>query len=168
MEAAIFNTGAISDSTAKGLCLVFRVRSRLCALPLDHVVETMRPLPIEPFLTPLRFVRGLATVRGAQVPVVDTERLFSPHESEDKTEPGRLITIRSGQHVVALTADGVVGVRRIPDESLQELPPLLKDAEADVISSIATLDKELLLILNSARLAPQELWSQLDLEEARS
>ena len=69
---------------------------------------------------------------------------------------------------MGLLVRGVVGVRLIPGESLQDLPPLLKDAAADVISAIGTLDNELLLILNGTRLAPEDLWDSIGAEEARS
>jgi purine-binding chemotaxis protein CheW len=56
--------------------LLCRVRERLCALPLAHVVETMRPLPIEPLGGMPGFVQGIAIIRGAPVPVVDAGALL--------------------------------------------------------------------------------------------
>ena len=76
MEAAVLNTSPIPDTNNNGLCLIFRVLDRLCALSLGHVVETMRPLPIEPLAAAPHFVLGLATIRGSQVPVVDAGRLI--------------------------------------------------------------------------------------------
>ena len=43
----------------------------LAALPLEHVVETMRPLPVEPLGDAPRFILGLSIVRGEPIPVVD-------------------------------------------------------------------------------------------------
>ena len=51
--------------------LVVMVGARACAIPLDHVAETMRPLPIEPVAGTPGFVRGVSVIRGAPTPVVD-------------------------------------------------------------------------------------------------
>ena len=53
------------------LCLVFRVLTFHCALPLEHVSETMRPLPVEPIAGVISPVAGVAIIRGGPVPVVD-------------------------------------------------------------------------------------------------
>jgi purine-binding chemotaxis protein CheW len=142
------------------MSLLFRVRARLCALPLAHVVETMRPLPVEPMAAAPSYVRGLAIIRGAPVPVVDVARLLG-----DESEPphasarhlARFVTIKVADRGVALAVDGVIGVRTLELDSLRALPPLLGDAEVDVVGSIGTLDAELLLVLRSACLAPHDL-----------
>jgi purine-binding chemotaxis protein CheW len=146
----------------RGGSLLFRARGHLCALPLAHVVETMRPLPVEPMAGAPPYVRGLAIIRGAPVPVVDVARLLG--EEAAGTEVGarvppsaRFVTLKIGERAIALAVDGVVGVRTLAVDALHELPALLRDAEVDAVSSIGTLDSELLLVLRSARLVPQNL-----------
>ena len=51
--------------------LAMRAGDRVCAVPLAHVSEVMRPLPIEPLAGAPPFVPGLAIVRGKATPVVD-------------------------------------------------------------------------------------------------
>ncbi len=138
--------------------LLFRVRSRLCALPIAHVIETMRPLPIEPLAGVPVAVKGMALIRGAPVPVVVLAVLLND-ESEDA---GRFITVKVGKNQIALSVDSVLGVHRIAAASLQDLPPLLKDADNNAISSIGAADAELLLVLNAARLVPDGLWNILN------
>jgi purine-binding chemotaxis protein CheW len=146
------------------LSLMCRVGSRLCALPLDHVVETMRPLPVEPLPGVPRFIRGVSVIRGDTVPVVDAAALLGAEESH--RHPTRLVTVRIGDRRVALAVDAVLGVQAIPDESVRDLVPLLKQTSTDVISAIGTVDAELLLVLQSARLVPESVWALL--EEATS
>jgi len=57
--------------------------------------------------------------------------------------------------------DAVVGVVQIPPGSLDALPGLFQDASLDVISAIGTLDADLLLVLRSTRLIPEETWAVL-------
>jgi len=151
--------GAPDLGTRPGdLSLLCRVQSRLCALPLEHVVETMRPLPIEALPAAPSFVRGLAIVRGTPIPVVDAARLLGAGEAR----PTRFVSVKVAGRRVALAVDGVIGVQRIPPESVQELPPLLQEAGADIVSAIARLDADLLLVLRSARLLAESWWDGRD------
>src|SRR6266851_8140378 len=129
------------------LSLLCRVGVHLCALPLEHVVETMRHLPVEFVGGAPEFVSGLSIIRGVPLPVVDTGSLLgekgSPHT--------RFVIVKAGSHLVALAVDEVLGLRAIPADSLQELPPLLGNARAELIVSIGAIDSQLLLVLRTAR-----------------
>lgn len=74
----------------------------------------------------------------------------------------RFVTVRAGDRRVAVAFDSVLGVRPIPAGSLHELPLLLRDARAELISAIGALDGELLLVLRSARLVPEDVWNGLE------
>jgi purine-binding chemotaxis protein CheW len=140
------------------LFLVCRVLSRLCALRIEHVTETMRPLPVQPLASVPESVRGVAIIRGAPVPVVDIASLLE----EVPSQPSRFVTVNTAGRCVALAVDTVVGVRAIPAGSLHELSPLLRDASTDAIAAIGTLDAQLLVVLHSARLIPEAVWSALE------
>ena len=140
------------DDSNADLSLICRVQTRLCALPLEHVVETLRPLPVERVPGAAPFVLGLAVIRGAPLPVVDSARLLGA----DDARAGRFVTVNAGNRRVALAVDCVLGVRAVAPESLHALPPLLHQADTDVIAAIGLLDAELLLVLRSARLLPDQ------------
>jgi purine-binding chemotaxis protein CheW len=142
--------------------LVCRVQGRLCALPLGHVMETMRPLPTEAFVGAPDFVLGLAVVRGAPVPVVDAAKLLGAAG----VRIDRFVMLKVGTRRIALGVEGVLGVRALPAGALQELPPLLQDAATDVVAAIGLLDAELLLVLRGTRLLSDADWSRVDAAEA--
>ena len=142
------------DDPREGLALICRSHTRLCALPLAHVVETMRPLPVESLAGAPHFVRGVAVIRGAPVPVIDAAALLGA----PATPGDRFVTVGVGARCVALAVDGVLGVRNLAAPSLQALPPLLQEAGADVVHAIGRLDAELLLVLNGSRLLPEDAW----------
>ncbi len=141
----------------RGLALVCRTRSLLCALPLRQVVETMRPLPVEPLAGAAPFVRGVSLIRGAPVPVVDLGALLLPSEAAD---PTRFVTLRLGSRRLAVALEAVLGVRALP-EALSSLPPLLADASAESVSALGRLDQELLVVLEATRLVPGPVWAAL-------
>jgi purine-binding chemotaxis protein CheW len=128
------------------------VGGRFSGLPLEHVVEVMRPLPLERVAETRGFVRGMSIIRGEPVAVVDARRLLGDGELE---LGGRLVALRVGARRVALHVDEVLGVRVIAQQVLSEVPPLLGDASA-ARTAIGALDGRLLELLDAARLLPAE------------
>jgi purine-binding chemotaxis protein CheW len=133
--------------------LLCRAGSRLCALSLESVIEVMRRLPIEPLAGSPPFVLGLSIYRGAPVPVIDAASLFAEHA----VGSDRLVAIRAGSRTIGLAFTAVIGLGAIEAEAAAALPPLMGEAAGDVITMIATLDAELLHVLNTARMAPDLL-----------
>lgn len=144
--------------------LLCRVGSRVCGLPFAHVIETFRPLPIEPLAGMPAFVRGLSVVRGAAVPVVDVAMLLAAAEDSQPFE--RFISVRAGKHVVVLGTGAVIGIRDVRTVAADELPPLLEQALAPYVEAIRTLDVELLVVLRASRVLPDTVWSALGLQGA--
>jgi purine-binding chemotaxis protein CheW len=136
-----------------------RVGTRFCAFPVEHVEETMRPLPLQRLPGMPAFVLGVSVIRGVATPVVDAHRLL---DGQASGTPTRFLTLRLNERRVALAVDAVVGVRDLGGDRLQDLPPLLQSAGAEAVASIGTLDAELLLILRGARVVPEPLWAALE------
>jgi purine-binding chemotaxis protein CheW len=147
-------------STSKGCAsLLCRVGDGVWAIPIEHVVETMRPLPVEPLPDAQDFVRGLSIVRGAALPVVDAARLLDGGRAnrgpaEDEPGPRRFVTLRAGGRSVVLAVDGVVGVRTIDDSLVGDRPPLLGGASAEVVAKLGALDAQLLSVLRTVTRVP--------------
>ncbi|HEX4339663.1 MAG TPA: chemotaxis protein CheW [Polyangiaceae bacterium] len=137
--------------TGAGAVLICRAGARTCALPLTHVVETMRPLAIEPFAGAPTFVAGLSRIRGEHVPVIDLGRLLG---AKDETEPTRFVLLRVGSRTIAIRVDAVIGVGSLPESTSREVPRLLAGADETAVATLAARDAELMLVLDSARLLP--------------
>jgi purine-binding chemotaxis protein CheW len=142
-----------------------RASSVTCALPLAHVVETMRPLDLRPIPEAPAFISGLSIVRGAPVPVVDLAALVG----RGRPMPiARWIALRTGERKLVLAVEAVLGLRSIPESALQALPPLFRDANPDHVEAIGTLDAELLMVLRASRIIPEDLWETLAREGGRA
>ena len=144
------------------LSLICRVRGGLCALPLRHVTETMRPLPIEVVAGAPHFVLGVAVIRGAPTPVVAAARLLGNADAPSS----RWIALNVDSRQVALAVDSVLGVRPLPIHVRHALPPLLKDANRDLVSELGLLDEALLLVLQGGHLLSDDDWMRLELRSA--
>jgi purine-binding chemotaxis protein CheW len=145
--------------------LLCRAGSRIAALDVRDVRETLRPLPIEPLTGAPTFVLGLAIVRGFPIPVVDADRLLGSSVSSSATlispPSARFVSLKLGVRSAALAVDAVLDIRTLPAEMLADIPPLLGETGADLVSVIGALDAKLLLVLEAARLVPDSVWNAI-------
>jgi purine-binding chemotaxis protein CheW len=149
----------LTQASGSDVCLLCRAGSLLCAIPLEHVSETMRPLPVSPVAGMPSFLLGLSVLRGSPVPVVDAARLLGA--AIVASRPGRFVSLRLGRRQAALAVDGVIGIRALTRESLEAVPPLLADASCEMVEVLGSLDAELLVVLRSGRIVPDSLWTAL-------
>jgi purine-binding chemotaxis protein CheW len=137
--------------------LLFRAGEHTCALNLLHVVEIMRPLPVEEVANTPGFVRGLSMIRGEPTLVVSLASLLGgpvwPHT--------RFVVVRAGERQVALAVDAVPGVIELDAATLHALPPLAQNAPAEILEAVGSLDGQLLYVLNSGSIVPEEVWQKL-------
>jgi purine-binding chemotaxis protein CheW len=127
-------------------------------LPLTSVIETLRPLPIEPLSGAPPFVCGVSIIRGEPLPVVDCGLLLGVGQARAT----RLVTLRVGARGVALAVDSVLGVRSFEHAALRALPPLLREAGADTVAALGNLDQEFLLVLEGSRLVSEQVFASVD------
>lgn len=145
--------------------VLVRAGSCLCAIPTSSVIETMRVLPIQPVEGAPAFVRGVAVIRGAPLPVVDLGAMLGVGGGGDG---GRLVTIRVDPgRALALLVDAVVGVEALDESRLEAPPPLLAGAFADRVEALGALDGRALAVLGAARILPEEAWRALGGDGAR-
>ncbi|MGH9372610.1 MAG: chemotaxis protein CheW [Vicinamibacterales bacterium] len=145
--------------------LLVRAGAQLCALPLEQVNETMRPQPVRPVSGAPHFVRGVAVLRGLPVPVIDAASMIG--QTESTSRGSRFVALKTADRRVALAVDEVIGVRRIDEGALSDLPRLLAAASEQVVSAIGTLDAELLMVLESGKLVPETVWAAIEAERHR-
>jgi purine-binding chemotaxis protein CheW len=150
--------------------LLCRIGSRVGALALKDVRETMRPLPIEPLTGMPPFVLGVAIVRGFPVPIVDAVRLLKPVASPSppmiSSPSARFVSLKLGERTAVLAVDAVLDIRPLAAGILADIPPLLREAAAEQMAVIGALDAQLLYVLEAARLVPEAVWSAIEAAEA--
>ena len=147
---------ALTDGeTAGGVTsLVFRAGALLCALPLDEVIETMRPLATRPLAGTPPYVRGISVMRGVPTPVIDVSRLLRG----DQGEPERYVAVRTERGPVALATGPILGIRDTTADIGRGHPALLGGGSKSFIAGVGTIDAEPLLLLQSMRAVPDEVW----------
>jgi purine-binding chemotaxis protein CheW len=135
--------------------LVFRAGPLLCALRLDEVVETMRPLDTQPLAGTPAFVLGISVLRGVPTPVIDVARLLGGERTETVR---RFVTVRTERGAVALATGAVIGIRGIDTSVAGGHPALLGAWSSRLVAGVGTIGAEPLLLLQSMRTVPDEVW----------
>jgi purine-binding chemotaxis protein CheW len=137
--------------------LLLSAAGQRVALRLQHVVETLRPLPLTAVAGLPGAIVGVAVVRGIATPVVDLRELLGG----DTVMPAqRWVSLRIGDRQVALAVDSVAGVSDVDEGALGQWPTLL-GAEGSR-AALGVADGELMTALDAARLVPAATWQQLD------
>ncbi|GAA2526432.1 chemotaxis protein CheW [Pilimelia columellifera] len=140
----------IGKPTARRSSLLFRAGALLCGVPMEDVVETMRPLPVRPLAGLPPHLLGVGVVRGRPTPVVDVAVLVTDRHAE----PSRFLVVRGERGPVALTTGPVLGVGEVTSGR----------GDARLVSSVAAIDvrgDEPVLLLTLANLVPDEVWAAL-------
>lgn len=137
--------------------LVFRAGPLFCALPLDEVIETMRPLAIQPLAGTAPFVRGLSIMRGAPAPVVDVAQLLL---GDDVGTVRRFVAVGTDRGPVAFATGEVLGIRSVGDAgATRQHAELLGGAPMRLVAAVGTFDSAPLLVLQSMRVLADEIWA---------
>jgi purine-binding chemotaxis protein CheW len=153
-----FNGGYMTRAMENDRFLLCRIGTRIGALTLHGIQETLRPLPVEPLAGAPPFVLGVSILRGVPTPVIDVGRLLGPRSSTI----GRFIAVKVGARHVALGVEAVLDIRSLPTRMLAEVPGLLGEASATLLSAVGSLDAELLMVLEAYRLVPESVWNSMD------
>ncbi|PTL80637.1 chemotaxis protein CheW [Vitiosangium sp. GDMCC 1.1324] len=141
--------------------LVVRAQEWMCALPLEEVEETMRPLPVAPVSAAPSFVRGVCVMRGAPAPVVSLAMLLGGGQAQASTGQ-RFVSLRAPEGRLALEVEEVRGLRWLEEGTLDSVPALLRATASGHLQHLGSFDGRLLAVLGASHLLPEELWRRLE------
>lgn len=125
----------------------FRLRGETFGFPVHHVrevirVETLTRVPHAPFP-----VRGITTLRGQILPVVDLRRRLGLGETELGSE-SRILVVSSRQRTLGLLVEGVEQVVRIAPSRVEPAPEDVLTDQSDYILGVYDLDPGLMILLD--------------------
>ncbi len=133
--------------------VIFFIGAEEFALDISNVVEIIRlpsmcQVPNAPY-----YVKGLCSLRGELLPVVDSRRLFGMTEAE-YDEGARIVVVLFKGKRVGLIADKVSGVISIEKSMIKEPPQSIMEVDDGVINGILLLEhgKRVIMVLDTTRI----------------
>ncbi len=102
------------------------------------------------------YIKGVTNLRGTVLPVIDLRTRFGLASQPD-TKQTRVIIVTMGKIKVGVMVDDVSEVLRVPDQSIEPLPPMVNSVNADFLKGIVRLEDRLIILLEVAKV--------LDLQE---
>ena len=150
------------QATQNDCMLVVRCNERTFAIPIEYVIETMRPLPIVDMPNKPSFVLGVSILRGKPTPVVDLCSLLGFEQTKDSS---RFVLLRVGQRQVALLAGTVLGIESLSKQTLHDLPQLFAEANQEALSILGVRDHELMVVVQNMQFLPEDVWDEMHQED---
>ncbi len=132
--------------------LVFFLDFAPYAVPVERVREIVRMRPITPLPGAPEIIRGVISLRGEIVQVIDLRRTLRL-SSIEPTRSSRIIVIHGEDgHVAGVLVDAVTEVLRVPEEAFRPAPP----DESSAIESLCVHGDEFVALLDLERVLSHE------------
>jgi len=110
-------------------------------------IEDITPLPCTP-----GFIRGIVTLRGEILPVIDLKKFFEVPEKELRGR-NKVIVLQSGKMTFGILVDEILGARSIFATDIQSSLPALMSIRKKYLKGITS---ERLLVLDAENLLMDE------------
>ena len=129
--------------------LTFRLLKEEFAFEISHLNEILRLQRITPVPKMPEYVRGITSLRGKIIPVIDLKKKLSLSENSDPHDTkNKILIIKGARGPVGAVVDRVVAVLRIARHDILPPPSHLSDIELKFIDGVAVIDKRFISIIN--------------------
>jgi purine-binding chemotaxis protein CheW len=125
--------------------VVFRLGEEEYAFGVDDVHEIIGPAAPRPVSSPDPWVRGIISLRGRIVPVLDLATRLGV--AAETPADHKIVILEAAAGVAGVVVDDVIGVLTVADDQIEELPVAADGGLAAVVNLgdrvIALLDRSL-------------------------
>ncbi len=131
--------------------VVFRVNRQHYALPLDHVIRTVRMVAVTPVPDLPHSVLGIINMAGQMLPVIDLRRLFGQTDKDPELQDV-LLVLHIHRQTAAIIVDEVLNVLEFRPMQLQS--PSATVSQSRFLAAAVQQEDTLILVLDASRLLP--------------
>lgn len=126
--------------------LTFLLAEEEYALNLDVVLELIKPRVYTELPDVPEYVRGILSLRGEVVPVVDLRTKLRLGTGAE-TGYQRIIVCEGQQQAIGLLVDRITQVVRIPKDTIEKAPLVVNEAD-NYVSGVGRYQGRMLILLN--------------------
>jgi len=154
------NTAKLNENNPILRWVTFKLDKEKYGINVMQVQEVLRVTEIAPVPGAPNYVLGIINLRGNVVTVIDTRTRFGlpTKEMDDST---RIVIIEAEEQVVGILVDSVAEVVDLRMNELDSAPNVGTDESAKFIQGVASLDGELLIIVDLNKLLSDDQWAEM-------
>ncbi len=162
------DTGAVEGSNG-GQMLAFRLGAETYGVDILRVKEIRGWSPVTRIPHSPPHVLGVLNLRGAIVPIIDLRLRFALESAEFSPKTVNIVLslhTAEGVRECGVVVDGVSDVVDIPAEAIKSPPALTGQVQSQFIRGLATVDDQMLILLDVDELVTRELRPFASLSDA--
>ncbi|MBI5195583.1 MAG: chemotaxis protein CheW [Nitrospirae bacterium] len=131
--------------------LAFNVANEEYAVMTKEIYEILRFQDITPVPRSARYFKGVTSIRGKILPVVDIrERIGLKEEAGARR---KIIILRTSKEPIGILVGLVLDVLRFPSSSLLQPPSTLNDEEKNFVKGVVRMKDRFISVLNVEEIA---------------
>jgi purine-binding chemotaxis protein CheW len=141
--------------------VTFRLADETYGVNVMQVQEVLRVTEIAPVPGAPHYVLGIINLRGNVVTVIDTRTRFGlePKEIDDSS---RIVIIEAeNKNVVGILVDSVSEVVDLASSEMDAAPNVGTEESAQFIQGVASVDDDLLILVDLNKLLSDEEWMEV-------
>jgi len=140
------------DSQAESQLVTFLLDEEEFGFDIMNVQEIIRVPKMARVPKTPDYVEGIANLRGAVLPIIDTRKRFGLAKTEE-TDRTRVLVIDNNGVRTGLRVDRVKQVTRVSYINIEPPPAIIKGISADYLSGVVKLEqgKRIVMALNPAK-----------------
>ncbi len=165
MRNTIEQEDMLKDISLKNnMFVTFIIDNETYGIDVNRVQEIIGIIPIAHIPNSADYLKGVINLRGKVVPVIDVRMKFRMKERKYDAATVILI-VELNDNAIGLIVDSVSDVLDIPHESLHDYSGADSKIKSSSIDSIASLNDDLILILNLEKMIEEEDFVSLEIEQ---
>jgi purine-binding chemotaxis protein CheW len=129
--------------------LTFTLGAEEYALSLEVVLELIKPRPYTDLPKVPDYVRGILSLRGEVVPVIDLRQRLNLGQGEADTYQ-RIIVCAGELQSIGLLVDRIIQVVQMPKAAIEPVPLVLNNTGKEFVAGVGRYQGRLLILLNPA------------------
>ncbi|HET6419574.1 MAG TPA: chemotaxis protein CheW [Geobacteraceae bacterium] len=135
------------DATATRKYLCFRVAAEEYAVSLMDIKEIIKPRETTEIPHVPAFVKGIISLRGMIVPILDMRlRLGFPPSSD--TAKDRFVIVKRGEGFCGLLVDEVYQVINLDQQPIERPPTVLEGTDREFVKGIGRKDENIYILMD--------------------
>lgn len=127
--------------------IIFRLKEQTFAVHVQQIVSIERALSLTKVPRTPDFLKGVTEMRGRMTPIIDLRERLDLGAVEI-TEQTRTLVVQVDEMQIGMIVDQATEVKDIPASLIKAAPKLVGEIKDTFLLGVATIDEELILLLD--------------------